>query len=139
MDNPNRQRAFASKRHSPTLAHSASLSAPEVLETSRYTAQTGHTQSLDAENTAARDEDDRMSSLSSDLEMEDLDERQTPYSNEETRGRTGHYMEGDRDGAMDAAASARAGERIGYQNFIQKSIANGILIALWYGVVETQL
>jgi len=69
-----------------------------------------------------------MSLKRADLEMDNMGEQRSRIDDEETGSRTGD----DNDERDDAMATARAGEKIGYENFIRKSIANGILIALWY-------
>jgi len=70
-----------------------------------------------------------MTLLNSGLEMETLNERRAS-NGEGTMDPTLQYDMYEED--MQAAATAREGEKEGYKNFVRKSIANGILIALWY-------
>lgn len=83
---------------------------------------------VEDKNTGTLEQDDRMPLLESDLEMENMSGRRT--SNEEGNTRS-DLREDVYNNEVYAAASAREGERQGYKNFIRKSIANGILIALW--------
>jgi len=82
----------------------------------------------EAEHNTGRNEDGEMSLKRADLEMDNMGEQRSRIDDEETGSRTGD----DNDERDDAMATARAGAKIGYENFIRKSIANGILIALWY-------
>lgn len=107
----------------PTIDPNAPFSRSDGTETSRWNIL----EPEDSEHKAVRD-DDRMSLLSSDLEMEDMEDGRTRVHDEET----GLRHTDDVEEELDAQEIARAGAEAGYRNFIRKAISNFVLIALWY-------